>query len=175
MKKTKQMKKLLSLILAATLTFSLSTGVFAAKPVVVLSTQSLSMNGTPVNCEKYNINGENYFKLRDIAAMMQGTNSSFEVGFEEVTRTVSVTTGMPYSPNGSELNVSGGDKSATAIRSDMPLVINGQKVTDLTAYLIGGNNYFKLRDLGREFDFDVSWDGANNCILIETDKPYTED
>lgn len=160
------MKKMLSLILTAALTFSLSTGVFAAKPVVVLSTQSLSMNGTPVNCEKYNINGENYFKLRDIAAMMQGTNSSFEVGFEEVTRTVSVTTGMPYSPNGSELNVSGGDKSATAIRSDMPLVINGQKVTDLTAYLIGGNNYFRLRDLNEKLNFLVSYDEASRTVLL---------
>jgi len=28
---------------------------------------------------------------------------------------------------------------------------------ELTAYTINGFNYFKLRDLGKEFDFGVIW------------------
>ncbi len=45
----------------------------------------------------------------------------------------------------------------------------------LKAYNIGGNNYFKLRDLGQAFDFDVSWNGEENCITVETAKSYTPD
>ena len=51
---------------------------------------------------------------------------------------------------------------------------NGKAVA-FEAYTIRSNNYFKLRDLGQAFDFDVSWDGANNCIVIDTTKPYTAD
>ena len=43
----------------------------------------------------------------------------------------------------------------------------------LTAYNIGGNNYFKLRDIGAAFDFGVEWDGAQNSIVIDPTKSYT--
>ena len=36
-----------------------------------------------------------------------------------------------------------------------------------------GNNYFKLRDIGRALDFSVEWDGANNAIIIDTTKGHT--
>jgi Leucine-rich repeat (LRR) protein len=41
------------------------------------------------------------------------------------------------------------------------------------AYNIGGNNYFKLRDIGAAFDFGVDWDGQRNTIVIDTGKGYT--
>ena len=52
---------------------------------------------------------------------------------------------------------------------------DGNKVTNLTGYNIKGNNYFKLRDLGILFDFDVTWDGARKAVVIDTTKSYTED
>ena len=42
----------------------------------------------------------------------------------------------------------------------------------LTGYNINGNNYFKLRDLGQLFDFNVSWDGELNSIIINTAESY---
>jgi hypothetical protein len=36
-------------------------------------------------------------------------------------------------------------------------------------------NYFKLRDVGRVFDFGVAWDGAQNTIAIDTSESYTDD
>ena len=49
---------------------------------------------------------------------------------------------------------------------------NGVKA-DLTAYKIEGNNFFRLRDLGKALDFYVGWT-AERGVFIETDKPYSE-
>ena len=42
-------------------------------------------------------------------------------------------------------------------------------------YEIAGNNYFKLRDVGQMFDFEVDWDGARNAVIIDSTKSYTAD
>ena len=43
----------------------------------------------------------------------------------------------------------------------------------MTAYGINGNNYVMLRDIGNAVGFNVYWDSVNNCVQIESDKPYT--
>lgn len=48
-------------------------------------------------------------------------------------------------------------------------------VGSVNAYNILDNNYFKLRDLGQAFDFDVSWDEASQTITIDTSASYTPD
>lgn len=52
------------------------------------------------------------------------------------------------------------------------IYLDGKEVT-FTAYNIGGNNYFKLRDIGTAFDFGVTWDGGNSTIIIDTEVGYT--
>ncbi len=44
----------------------------------------------------------------------------------------------------------------------------------MTAYQISGNNYVKLRDIGKQIDFGVSYDAATESVRIDTDAPYTE-
>lgn len=69
--------------------------------------------------------------------------------------------------------VSGGYAAANTVMTATPsrqaFYIDGQEVT-MTAYLIGGNNYVMLRDIGQAVGFNVYWDGA---VQIENDKPYT--
>ncbi|MEG0755851.1 MAG: transglutaminase domain-containing protein, partial [Oscillospiraceae bacterium] len=38
-----------------------------------------------------------------------------------------------------------------------------------------GNNYVKLRDVGRAVDFGVTYDGASNSVHIDPNAPYTEE
>lgn len=45
----------------------------------------------------------------------------------------------------------------------------------LTAYNIGGNNYFKLRDMAAVINFGVAWDGDTNTINIDTSTGYTKE
>lgn len=54
------------------------------------------------------------------------------------------------------------------------VLVNGEQVA-FDAYTINQNNYFKLRDVGQAFDFDVTWDGANNTIVVDTNQSYTAD
>ena len=133
---------------------------------MVLSPQNLRVNGAKIACEKYNIDGSNYFKLRDIAMVLSGTGSRFSVGWDGEKKVISVVAGESYDPNGSELDLSGGDKSATAVPSTQTLLINGVERGDLSAYNIGGNNFFKLRDLGDALGFQVNYDKESNTAIV---------
>ena len=53
------------------------------------------------------------------------------------------------------------------------IYLDGKEVS-FQAYNIEDNNYFKLRDIGKAFNFGVDWDGANNTIVLDTAKPYVE-
>lgn len=57
-----------------------------------------------------------------------------------------------------------------AVRSSQPVYLDNQPIT-LEAYLIGGSNYVKLRDIGQAADFNVYWDGT--AVQIESGKLYT--
>ena len=50
---------------------------------------------------------------------------------------------------------------------------NGKAISPM-AFSIDGNNYFKLRDLGKLFNFYVGWDKVNNSIIIDTSASYAE-
>lgn len=57
----------------------------------------------------------------------------------------------------------------SAERSPQEVYVDGTPVT-LEAYLINGNNYVQLRDMGKKLDFNVYWDGA---VQISSRGPYT--
>lgn len=50
-----------------------------------------------------------------------------------------------------------------------PIYVDGQQV-QMDAYNIGGHNYVKLRDIGREVGFNVFWE---NGVQVDTSSPYT--
>ncbi|MDR1203818.1 MAG: copper amine oxidase N-terminal domain-containing protein [Tannerellaceae bacterium] len=129
------------------------------------------IDGKTVAFDAYNIGGNNYFKLRELAYALNSTKKQFEVGYDAATRVITLTTGKAYTSVGDELTGKGSeDKSALPTKSD--IVVDG-KAAAFTAYNIGGNNYFKLRDVGETFDFGVDWDGAKKTITIDTGKAYT--
>lgn len=133
------------------------------------------VNGKETKFEAYNINDNNYFKLRDIAYVL--TDSSlggvrFNVKWDGERNMINLLTYQDYEAVGGELKAGDGQDKAYETSSSA-LLKDGINVT-LKAYLINGNNYFKLRDLGKLFNFNVSWDGANNCILIDSFSPYIE-
>ena len=134
-------------------------------PGIVRSPQKLNVDGVDVDCEKYNIGGSNYFKLRDLACMLSGTVSQFDVGYDAHSSTVAITTGAPYTPNGTELNTDA-DNSATAQPSSQTILIDGVEHSELTVYNIGGSNFFQLRELGSVLGFDVDYEADTDTALI---------
>lgn len=63
-------------------------------------------------------------------------------------------------------------ESLKATLSTNRILVDGQEVR-LTAYNINGNNYVKLRDVGKTVGFEVYWDGDAKCVQVESKKPYT--
>ena len=159
-------KKLLALGLALTLLLALAAPALAAEAKVQRSAQKLTVDGRAVSCEAYNIDGRNYFKLRDLAQFLNGTDSQFDVGWDADRGVVSITTGRAYArPDGTEGKV-GEDRSATAVKSAQTIRIDGKTRTDLTVYNIGGSNFFQLRELGTALGFAVGYDQATNTAAV---------
>jgi sirohydrochlorin cobaltochelatase len=166
------MKKSISILLAFLMMLACAVPGFAATDdaaaadfTCVATSQNLTVNGEAKDTEVYNIDGYNYFQLRDIAALLNGTNSQFSVGYDEATRTVSVTTGEAYAPTGDEL-ATGTDKSGTAVKSSQTVMIDGE-VADLAAYNLGGNNFFQLRELGKALKFYVHYDAETRTMQVD--------
>ena len=61
-----------------------------------------------------------------------------------------------------------------ARRSTQQFFVDGQQV-ELEAYVIEGNNYVKLRDIGKAVDFGVDYDAVTNSVRISTEESYQEE
>ena len=59
----------------------------------------------------------------------------------------------------------------TATPTSQTFYVNGRH-TQFEAYEIHGNNFVKLRDVGKAVDFGVIYDAATNSVYIDTDAPY---
>ena len=64
--------------------------------------------------------------------------------------------------------------SITATLSNQPIYVNSQRVS-MTAYSIGGNNYVRLRDIGKAVNFGVTYDAVTNSVHIDSTQPYQEE
>ena len=136
------------------------------------TTSAVLVNGKTVAFDSYNIAGNNYFKLRDLAFTLNSTVKQFKVDWDSAQNSINLTNSLPYSAVGGEMQGKGaGEKVATPTSSIVYL--DGREI-QLTAYNIGGNNYFKLRDIGQAIDFGVGWDDATRIITIDTSTSYTE-
>ena len=139
--------------------------------IAVSSPQKVLVNGIETPFDAYNINDNNYFKLRDLAYVLRGTEKEFEVGYDESTKAITLTSGQSYTAIGGEMSAgSAGDKAG--IPTTSKIYLDGEEVA-FTVYNIDGNNYFKLRDVGEAFNFGIDWDGERNIITIDTIKGYT--
>ena len=126
----------------------------------------VTVNGVEALLEAYAIDGECYGKLRDLAMLFSGTGCQFDVGWDADTRTVSLTTGRPYTaPDGSELCL-GRDRSAAAAESAQTFLVDGVTCSGLTVYNIEGSNFFPLRRLGEILGFDVTYSTETGTAAI---------
>lgn len=110
--------------------------------------------------------GTNYVKLRDVAALMDGTSAQFEVEWNQELLSIYLTRGEGYTEVGGELVPKDGSRRPF-VYSYSSLYCDGVPYTR-TAYTIDSNNYFKLRDLADLFDFYVEWDQERGAIVIYT-------
>jgi len=153
-------------------TLTVQPGTATLTALVATPTAStVLVDGKAVSFDAYVINGNNYLKLRDLAYVLSGSARQFEVSWDGARNAISLTSDKVYTSVGGEMTGKGAS-TQNPIPSTSTIVINGE-VMALTAFTIGGNNYFKLREIGFAMDFAVDWDGANNAVVIDTARSYT--
>ena len=157
-------------IAAAVIATSLPTA-GAANALTIVPTrtkgQAVYVGSTRVYPTGYNINDNNYFKLRDV-----GKLAGFGVDWNEDTRTVEISTTRtaPELAGIADTAVTG----ATAKPTDQRITVDGKEVS-MTAYKIKGNNYVKLRDIGKTINFGVSFNMATKAVSIDPNGTYVEE
>jgi hypothetical protein len=154
-------------------TYSAVTAPQSTGQTVNPTASTVYVNGAAKAFEAYNIGGNNFFKLRDLAMVLSGSPKQFAVGYDNATAAISLTSGKPYTAVGGEL-VAGDGKSKTATPTASKIYLNGTELK-LTVYNIGGNNFFKLRDLMKAIDVFVGYDSATSNITVDTSKSYVEE
>lgn len=108
----------------------------------------------------YNINQNNYAKLRDVADVID-----FAVKWNDNQGVIEVISNEPFDGVQSTLGQSAKSTKA-ALLSSQPIYVDGKLVSNLTMYSIDGNNYIKLRDLAAVIDFGCTYDARYNAISL---------
>lgn len=133
---------------------------------------SITVNEHPIALQAYNIDGDDYFKLRDLAMALNEKGKQFNVAWDEANKAILIISKAPYSPVGGELASSGGTSDVSAVLSSATVCLDGKEIS-LTAYTINGNNYFKPCDVGQALNFGVTRDESGNTIKIDTSTGYS--
>ena len=132
---------------------------------VKASSQKVKLNGKDVVIYGYIIDNYNYFKLRDVAAVLKDTEAKFGVEYKDEVATLT---------KGADYKVADTDQkevkkvSKGILTNDKVMV--GDKALTATAYKIDNSNYYKLRDLGESLGFGVDFDKATNTVLLTSKK-----
>ena len=136
---------------------------------VKATTQKVTLDDKDVVIYGYNIDGYNYFKLRDLAAVLKDSKAKFGVEYKD---------GLVTLTNGADYKLAESDqKEVKAMSKGMitnDKVMVGDKALTAMAYKIDGSNYYKLRDLSEALRFSVIFNKDTNTVSLRSDKDNTE-
>ena len=166
-------KKLISSLLAASMLATFASAASGNAQTAQPSPHAIYVDGTKANVAAYTIAGNNYFKLRDIAAIVSGSGKQFEVSWNNDAKRIDLTSGKPYTIVGGELGAIG--SASKQAETSTAVVYKDNAQMDYTGYNIDDNNYYKLRAVCESFNIGIKWDGANQRVDILTDESYVDD
>lgn len=116
----------------------------------------------------YTLSDNNYFRLRDIAMLMD-----FAVEWDAQENCVKIHTDQSY--GSAEDGLGAATQNKTAVPSSQKVYIDGTLAEDLTAYSIDNYNYFRLRDLAQAADFGCVYDAGKNAVVLDAGYGYQPD
>lgn len=127
------------------------------------------INDTPVKFDAYTINGDKYFKLRDLAKALSNTSKEFDVDIEIEGADIftSIKSKTPFKPYGNEM-AKGDEKAKWMPITSKLIYVNGKKIT-LDTYGINNEIYYNLKDIAGILDIKVGINSTSQAIKIETD------
>ena len=131
------------------------------------SVHKVTVDGESVAPQGYNINGDNYYKLRDIAYILNGTNSQFNVTWDPDNNRILLTPDEAYQEVGDEMSSAASAVVESCSPSNSSIILDGRSLS-LTGYRINGNNFYRLRDVGKALDFGVDFDKRPRTVLSDS-------
>lgn len=148
----------------------LENGYAYASPMVA----TVRLNGETVAMNSYVANGNNYVRLRDFAAVLNGTGSQFSLEYDSTSQAVVINNGAAYE---GDLNINvtnGGNTVLTKLQQ--PVVMVDHAPYAVNTYLIDQLNYMKIRDLAQAVGCGIDWDAdSGQVVLVPKDLPTQTD
>ncbi len=126
---------------------------------------NIILDSKQIEIPAYSIDGNTYFKLRDLAYYFSDTSVGFNINYNKEKNAIEVVSGKPYKKESHKFSES--KEKANAKKSVFPTYFNGKEHA-LGAYVIDGNTYYKLRDIGDILGFNVGWNTELEQIEIKT-------
>ena len=158
--------------LCAVLSVTLASAA-AASPKVAISDHKFMVNGKAVTPQAYNVDGYNYFKLRDVAYLLSDTTAPFNVTWTpSQSSVINLISGQKYQKVGGELSAST-LSSLKVSASTFKVLLNGSAVS-FRGYLINDNNYYSIADIADAIGFEAGWDNATRTVRLTTPAPDPE-
>ena len=112
-----------------------------------------------------------FYKLRDLEQALIGTEKQIEVKWDGKQKAINIVTGAAANPKKSTVSMDDTYQAYEALRSDVPVYVNGKK-TDMTVYSINGSNYVRLRDFGEALNLYVGMDLLDVTFVMDTKRNY---
>jgi hypothetical protein len=126
--------------------------------VAVPTTATVIVDGKTTDLKGYHIKGQNCYRVRDLAYVLNGTKKQFNVVLgSTVFGGGGYLDGEPY----------------VAVGGEMSSIGEGIKVTRNSSfygvrYCIGGAEYVPISALADQRKFGIAWDSVNNTIIVDT-------
>lgn len=160
---------------SAKASYYLTINVPTANPKCVVSSQKLYINGKAQTLSAYNIAGNNYLKLRDVAALLDGTVKEMNVDWDASKWTASMVMPGTFVKRGDELTTL--TPPSKYALSTQYFTYNAKPVFPLAYNVTGtgdatGSNYVMLRDVASLLDFGVTYTPTTQTININTASEY---
>ena len=162
------MKKKISLLLAMLMLITFMPSTFA-KPKTVDATKNnkkIILDGEEVMVGSYTVERYNYLKLRDVAALLNGKNCQFSVGYDKEKELVMIYLDNSYTKLEGDL-VAIKNAKAKAFVESKKILVNGEE-KELKTAVIDRYNYIQLRDLASLIGLGVDYDAKTETIILNS-------
>lgn len=178
------MKRMITLALVASL---VGTTAYAAevkeKVQAIPIHQEVVFDGNETVMMGYNINGNTYFRLREVALNItdhiENWEHHFHIYYDKDLNSIDLIRGANFVPMTYNKEYTVGTEIKEGIRSNARLTVNGSVLdTDqIKGYVIDGYTFYKLRDLATIATLDIEWCEDERVIELsgENDRPTVDE
>ncbi len=135
--------------------------------VGLTSVADVAAGGTGYTLSCFDVLGHTYFKLRDIAVILSGSDFEFDVAWDGQAGLIQLLVGEAYTSDPTLSDLEPG--LVYHMTATMPPIKIDSEPYELEALMVQGSNYYTLESLGALLDFTVTADDAG---ILQIESPF---